>query len=189
FSATLLVTNVDDLDPQSWGSIDDLIDAGVGPQLLGFALSFTVIALFWRANVRVSRALVGMDGPTTAANLVAVALVILVPFTTRGISAPTDDPLALPTALYATNLALAACAQSAIWIIAHARGLQRVRLPRRGYAAALLDAAVVPVVFAASIPITFAAGPEAGQWTWASLIVLIPLARRFAARMASDPGR
>ena len=46
-----------------------------------------------------------------ATNLLAVALVMLIPFTTQGISDPESSQFALPTAMYALNIALASLAQ------------------------------------------------------------------------------
>lgn len=185
FSATLLIANLDAPSPESWRDMSSLLESGIGSQLFGFALSFAVIVLFWRANVHLVRGLTGLDGPTVIANLVATALVILIPFTTQGISDPASSDYALPTALYALNITLAALAQIAVSLIGRARGLERVSLTGRARAVDLAGAALTPVVFGISIPIALAFGPAAGQWTWLALVFLLPVVGRFQ-RAATD---
>ncbi len=190
FAATLLVANVDMPGGDAWRSWDALTGTGLGTQLFGFALSFVVIALFWRVSVNQMRGLVGTDGPTTAASLAAAGLVVLIPFTTQGISDPEAVGYALPTAMYALNIALASVAHIAVTVIARARGLESPRTSRRVHLARVADAAVSPVVFAVSIPVALALGPDAAQWTWLSLVVLLPAADRVRARVeAAGPDR
>ncbi|MFM9379343.1 TMEM175 family protein [Gordonia sp. VNK21] len=176
FSATLLITNLDAPAEEDWRSVSALLDSGLGAQLLGFTISFVVITLFWRVNVGILRQLSALNRPVIIANLVAAGLVILIPFTTSGISIDDVGDYPLPTALYALNIALASLAQTAIYLTAHhhrvlADGADR--LP-----AHLLASLVPPAVFLMSIPIAYAAGPAAGQWTWLSLVVLVPLSGR-----------
>ncbi|AVL99458.1 DUF1211 domain-containing protein [Gordonia iterans] len=182
FSATLLIANLDAPPGEAWRSVDSLLASGFGSQLFGFALSFVVIVAFWRANVRLMRELSGLDGPTMTANLVAVGLVIVIPFTTQGISDPASSDFALPTALYALNIALASLAQIAVSWLGRIRGLERNPTTGVQRAAGLITAWLPPVVFGASIPIALRFGPEAGQWTWLSLAILLPIAGRFLPR-------
>lgn len=191
FSATLLIANLDAPPAEAWHDMQSLIDSGFGTQLYGFVLSFVVIVVFWRANVQLMRNLTGLDGPTMIANLVTVGLVIVIPFTTQGISDPRSADFALPTALYALNIALAALAQMTMAGLGHLRGLEREPVPTRVQALDFASAALLPVVFGISIPITLAFGPAAGQWTWASLAVLMPLAAlltRRAQESSRSPG-
>lgn len=175
FALTLLIANVDAPPPAAWQSLDTLAASGVPVQLLGFALSFTVIAVFWRLNVRLMRRLTGMDGPTTFMNLVATGLVILVPFTTQGISDPSSSGLELPTALYAVNIALVSLAQTAMYQVARARGLERVASDASENRLLLADALVTPLVFVLSVPLALTFGAEVARWSWASLLVLGPV--------------
>lgn len=52
FALTLLVVNVDPPEAAAWTSLGALLDSGLGSQLLGFAISFIVIPVFWRVNHR-----------------------------------------------------------------------------------------------------------------------------------------
>lgn len=180
FSATLLIANLDAPPAESWHSLADLNDSGIWPQLFGFALSFAVIALFWRSNVALQRSMTGLDGPTITVNLLAVALVMLIPFTTQGISDPSSNDFALPTALYALNIALASLAQIAFAELGRVRGLVRNPLTGRARAVELASAWCPPIVFGASIPIALTFGPAAGQWTWLSLAFALPLLGRLS---------
>ncbi len=182
FAVTLLVANVDAPSPEAWRSLDALSDSGVLTQLVGLALSFTVIAVFWRINVRLMRKLTGMDGITTFMNLVAVGLVILIPFTTQGISDPDSAHLALPTAVYAINIALVALAQVGMFQVARSRGLERVPMSRYENGLTLVDALVTPTVFLLSVPVALLVGADAAKWTWAVLLVLGPLSGMLTLR-------
>ncbi|MGP3536714.1 TMEM175 family protein [Microbacterium sp. RD1] len=182
FAITLLIANVDPPSAEEWTSIPALASSGLGTQLLGLALSFTVIAVFWRVNVQMMRMLRGIDGPTVAANLVAVGMILLIPFTTQGISDPQSNDLPLPTALYALNIALAALAQTAVAQIGRARGLERSPTTARENRRSVLGALATPAVFLASVPVALLAGAEPAKWTWAGLLVLGPLWARLLAR-------
>jgi uncharacterized membrane protein len=182
FAATLLIANVDAPPADAWESMDALLASGAGAQLLGFALSFSVIAVMWRVNVRLTRRLTGLDGVTMAINLAAAASVVLIAFTTQGISDPDSQDYPLATALYAANIVLAALLQTAMFQIARARGLERIPTSRRRNALDTAAALVTPLIFLVSIPIALTWGAGAGKWTWATAIVLGPLVGTLAAR-------
>ena len=184
FAITLLIANVDAPHPAAWVDFDALVDSGVLSQLLGLTLSFIVIAVFWRVNVRVMKRLRGLDPATTFLNLVAVGFVILIPFTTQGISDPESAQYMLPTAMYAVNIALVSIAQLLLFEVARARGLERERTTARENTLHMADTLVTPVVFLASIPIGLLFGTDAAKWSWLSLVVLSPMAGTLAARAA-----
>ena len=182
FAATLLIANVDAPPAEAWTSLTALGESGVPTQAFGFALSFAVIAVFWRVNVRLIRRLRGLDGVTLAINLVAAGLVILIAYTTQGISDPSTADLPLPTAFYAANIALVALCQTVMFEVARARGLERVPTSRRHNLLDTAGALMSPVVFLVSIPIAMTWGATAGKLTWASLLVLGPLTGILTAR-------
>lgn len=186
FAATLLVSNLDPLEPQAWASLQGLADAGAVQQVTGFVLSFIVIAVFWRINVKLVRRLKAMDGPTVAANMLAACLVVLLPFTTQGISDPQTADLPLPTALYAVNVAAVAMAQTLMAQIARSRGLERHPVPSAVHRILLADALVTPLYFLATVPVALLAGAEAARLSWLGLLVVAPLVGRFALRRAEQ---
>jgi uncharacterized membrane protein len=194
FALTLLVVNVDPPVASDWASLDALIDSGLGSQLLGFAISFVVIAVFWRVNHRLIARIDAITPGVIVANLVATALVVLVPFSTQGISDSATSDLPLALAVYAVNISLAVIGQTAVFYVARHDGVVVNPLPKRADTIHTLDTLVTPAVFFASIPIAYAFGADWGRWTWASLIVLAPLSGRWAARrvariVAADDAR
>ena len=182
FAVTLLIVNVDLPEPEAWRDLGSLAASGVGQQLLGVALSFVVICALWRVNVRMIKGLTGLDGPMVFGNLLATGLVILVPFTTDAISNPATADLALPTALYAVNIAGVALAQAAVYQRGRAAGLERRPTSSRENGKVLLAATTTPVVFLASVPVALTVGAAAAQFMWVSLVVLLPLTGRLANR-------
>lgn len=181
---TLLAANIDVPPAEAWRSLDALAATGVPRQLGGFLLSFVVIAAFWRGNVRLVQGLSAMDPATTMANLVAAALVVLLPFTTQLISDPGLGSYPLPTVLYALNIALAALAQFTMSQVARRRGFERIPTTPRQHRADIVNALVTPAVFLASIPVALVWGGDAGKLCWLSLLVAAPLAGRLAGRPA-----
>jgi uncharacterized membrane protein len=182
FAVTLLVVNIDPPEASDWQSLDALLGSGLEWQLLGFAISFVVIAIFWRVNHRIIALFRAISPATIAANLVATAFVVLIPFSTQGISdvETADEPLAI--AVYAVNISIAILAQSAMYYVARRDGIIAHPLPRRADAAQFLDTLTTPVVFLASIPIAYAYGANWARLTWATLLVLGPISGLIAAR-------
>src|SRR5690606_9997728 len=80
FAITLLVANIDLPPSDAWRDASALLDSGIGTQLLGFLISFVVIALFWRNNTALLAGFRGIDGAVIAANLVLACLIVLIPF-------------------------------------------------------------------------------------------------------------
>lgn len=189
FAATLLISNVDAPPADAWQSVDALVESGAPTQALGFILSFTVIAIFWRLNVRLMNRLNGLDAVTTVLNLVAAGSVIFLAFTTQGISDPNSTDLRLPTVLYAVNVALASLMLTSMYQVARARGLMKHPTSRRRNLAELAAGIVTPVVFLASIPVTLVWGAVPGRWCWATLIVLSPIAGIIAGRITDAQKR
>jgi uncharacterized membrane protein len=179
---TLLVVNIDPPEAADWVSLDALLSSGLGWQLLGFAISFAVIAVFWRVNHRIVAGFSALTPGTIVANLIAIAFVVLVPFSTQGISdADTaDEPLAV--AIYAVDISLAVLAQTAMFAVARHDHVLRDPMPRRADRVKLIDTLTTPVVFLASIPIAYAFGADWGRYTWATLLVIGPLSGRWADR-------
>lgn len=180
FSATLLVTNLDLPSGEQWRSPGTLLGGRVGDQLLSFAISFVVIAGFWRLNHAVIARFEALDSAVITAGLVVAGLVVLIPFTTQGIGDPSTSELALPTALYAGNVALVVAASAVLLTLAWRRGLIRdADTDRR---AGLAGYATTMAVFLVSIPIAYGPGPDAAQLSWLSLVVLGPVADRLVRR-------
>ena len=182
FALTLLVVNIDPPKAADWTSLSALLGSGLEWQLFGFAISFVVIAVFWRVNHRIVAEFRALSPGTITANLVAIAFVVLIPFSTQGVSdiETADAPLAV--AVYAVNISCAVVAQTAMFYVARHDGVLAHPLPRRADRANLIDTLTTPAIFLISIPIAYAWGADAGRWTWALLIVVGPISGRLASR-------
>ena len=184
FAITLLISNLDLPPAEAWASVDTLLNSGLGDQLLAFGISFVVIAVFWKSNANLMSRFRGIDSPVIVANLLSAGLVVMLPFTTQGISEAGLSDLPLPTALYAVNVALAILAGQLVFEVGAARSLlvdpasPGVRWAWRA------DALAQVAVFAASIPVAYLAGADWGRATWLALVVISPLTGRWAARVA-----
>ncbi len=186
FALTLLIANLDLPPENAWQSLGALLDA-VGSQLLGFVISFVVIVVFWRSNSRLVARLTGLDARGVTLNIVLAGLIILIPFTTQGISDPGISDLALPTILYAVNLTAAILVQIVWFEGSVRRGLERVPTSPRVRRAELLDGLINPAVLVASIPVALVWGGSAAKYVWFAMLVLNPLSgllQRRAARKA-----
>lgn len=182
FAVTLLVVNIDPPEASDWTSLATLMESGLEWQLLGFAISFIVIAVFWRVNHRLVAGFRALSSGAIVANLVAIAFVVLIPFTTQGISdvETSDDPLAI--ALYAVNISCAVISQSVVFYVARHDGLIANPVPRRADHIRFLNTLTTPAVFLLSIPIAYAWGANAARWSWALLFVIGPVAGTLSER-------
>lgn len=186
FAITLLVANLDLPPAEAWQSVSTLFDSPFGEQLLAFAISFVVIAVFWKSNTNLLSRFRAIDSPVIAANLVGAGFVVLIPFSTQGISEDPFGALPLPTALYAVNVSLVILAHQLIFEIGCARGLLVDRVTPRARWAARVDVLAQVAVFVASIPIAFLLDSSWARTTWAALIVISPLTGRWSERVSAE---
>ena len=184
FAITLLIANLDLPPASEWTSVSTLLSSGLGDQLLGFAISFIVIAIFWRYNTVLLARFRGFDSAVISANLVTAGLIVFIPFTTQGISDPEISEYPLPTALYAINVALAILSQGVMVEFGRAHGLLVEPMTRAGARAARIDILAQVGVFALSIPLAYLAGPTWAQASWALLIPVGIVSGRWSARVA-----
>lgn len=190
FAITLLIANVDLPPAEAWQSPATLLDHGLDDQLLGFAISFIVIAVFWKRNTELLGGFTAIDGPVIAANLVTAALIVLLPFTTQSISDPQISELPLPVALYAANVALAIVSLSAMLEVGRARGLLADDVASAAARwAERVDVLAKIAVFAVSIPVAYLASADWGMFVWLSLLVVAPVTGRWSDRIAENAQR
>ena len=184
FAITLLITGVDVPPAKAWRSVQALLQSGFGNQILGFVLSFVVIALFWRLNYRLIGTMNGMTQRIVISNIVCVFFIILIPFSTHALNAPSLNGLPLPVAVYAANLALASLAQTGMYTIAKQSKLTIMSPRTRASAVAgQVSAYLLPFVFGFSIVLAYTVSIRVAQYSWLSLIVLMPLGARLEKRL------
>lgn len=184
---TLLVTTLDvGGDRATWADLGSLDDA-IGSQFVAFLISFVVIAAFWLKSHRLLSAVAAIDVPLIVLNLVLVAAVVVLPFTTEALGSGTVDDLPLPTAVYAVNIACASILATLNYVVARRRGLLRYDDDADTARGILLGGLAVAGIFFVSIPIAYYGSPEAARWSWLSLILLIRLVPFAASRWTKDP--
>ena len=123
----------------------------------------------------------GMTSRVLTANIVCAFFIVLIPFTTQGISDPSTRDLPLPTVAYALNIAFASLAQTAMYLLAESDGLVAPASGgRQTLSRQTLFALATPVVFLASVPVAVVFGALPAHVVWLSLVVIGPVAGRFA---------
>jgi uncharacterized membrane protein len=186
---TLLVLGLDVPQGLAEGELRGVLRSDVLPELGVAALSFAVIGLFWLSHRRVFSHLVRIDAAVLLLNLVFLAPVVLLPFSTQVLSRYGSYGVAVVG--YAATVALAASLLLWIWLYAIRRrrlvapSLDRADMLDVGY-----PAACTAIVFLASIPVTVLS-VDAAQYAWLALPVLLWLRRlrnrRSAAAAARSP--
>lgn len=149
-----------------------------GDVLLGFAISFFVIARFWLIHHRMSLLLRRVDGRFLVINLVFLASIVFLPFPTEVLGLYGGTTTAV--VFYAATMVCVGGLSYALWRHAgDARLMAPMSEPERREA---IERSVIPaVVFATSIPIAFATTTGAQLW-WLLLLVSHRLRRTRAWR-------
>lgn len=179
FSVTLLVTTLQVPPAPAWESLSALLDTGLGDQLIAFAISFVVIAGFWRSNHQALATFRALDSVTLRICIYLVAFVVFIPFTTRAISDPDPADLPLPTAVYAANVAAVVLLGVVLVVVARLRGLTDAPLISQ-----ISGGLTVAALFLASIPIAYRFGPGDAKLSWLSLLVISPVVDRVVTRVS-----
>ncbi len=121
------------------------------PSIFSYALSFTVIGLYWLAHWRRYDVIARADERLAMTNLVHLAFIALIPFPTALLGGHGDQPG--PVVVYALVVAGAGLAGTATWIYADRAGLIGQAVSRQTIRLATLRGLVLPVVFLASLPL------------------------------------
>lgn len=162
---TLLVLNLEIPHGLAGSEVADALWAE-RESLLAFAVSFAVIGRFWIAHHQFFGQLRAFDGRLIGLNLLYLAFVVLIPFSSDVLGEYGGESAAV--VLYAVNLAVTVLAGLAMWVHAWRAGLAAldVAAHREGRRRSLYIAAV----FAASIPVAFVA-PTVAPLLWFALFL------------------
>jgi uncharacterized membrane protein len=152
------------------------------PDIVGFAISFAVIGIFWLAHHSMSRYITAFDRRLLVLNLLFLGTIAFLPYPTDLVSR--EGSQAPATIFYACCCAAAGVAEAAFWLYASraSAGLAdplvaRVRVPY------LLRALRAPAVFLLSVPVA-PFSPTAAKYLW---ILMVPLSM-IIARVAPTGG-
>jgi uncharacterized membrane protein len=172
---TLLVTTLDiKSDPASWDTLAHFYDA-MGSQLLAFAISFVVIALYWVLHYRLIATFDALDLRLLVVNLFLLAAIVILPFTTESAGDPAVEHLPLPAVVLSVNLAAVSIAFTLIYVIARGRGLLRVEHSQREFRWRTALFLAPGLVFLASVPVAYAVDPGAARLVWLTLLFINPV--------------
>ncbi len=145
------------------------------PDLFAFAISFAVIGIYWIWHHRLMRMVREFDRGLMAVNLIYLAWIVLLPFSSQLIGEHGGD-VPVTAAFYIANLALVAISQSLM-----IRLILRHRLADPGYerdlALTLRSSDYTAAVFVVTAPL----GLVLGGWTplvWFPLMYLDPWQRK-----------
>jgi uncharacterized membrane protein len=174
---TLLVLNFNEPTGPDSEVLDQLTEQW--PSLLAYFLSFAVIGRFWVVHHRVFAGVRRLDSALLTLNLLYLAFVVLIPFTTEVLGDYGDTTEAV--VLYASALGGVAILN---WLMIrrtvtgdHLHPEHRDATEPFAGAAALTN----PAVFIASIPVAFVS-PLASELMWTALAITWPARRRAAQR-------
>jgi uncharacterized membrane protein len=177
---TLLAIEVrlPDLPPgQTDASFLDAL-AAVGPSFFAFVLSFVVIASFWVGHYRTFRYVVDADGRLVAINFAFLFCIAILPFPTSIIAH--EGNLASAAIIYAAFGFATGALATLLWVyparIAH---LTAPNVTAEIARYVTYRAAVIPVVFAVSIPVALVAPPLAWVLWFSSAGIQAIVTRRY----------
>ncbi len=140
--------------------------------LFAYAISFAVIGRFWVIHHRFFSDVVGFDGRLLALNILYLAWIVLIPFSSEVLGDHGGDADAV--ALYAVNLAAVAVLGWVLAFDAHRAGLTTIDpAQEREFR---VRAFFVALVFLVSIPVAFVS-PGLAPLLWLMLF-LDPVSRR-----------
>jgi uncharacterized membrane protein len=141
-------------------------------QILGFALSFAVIGIFWLSHHTIFRYVEAFDRPLIVLNLLFLGTIAFLPYPTQLLfSTSTKQPPAV--VFYAACAAAAGLAEAAVWVQAtRPAGGLAPRVGRHFRRNFLLRTLPAPAVFLLSIPLAYAA-PNATPAVYSWILIFI----------------
>jgi uncharacterized membrane protein len=140
------------------------------PGIIGFGISFAVIALFWVGHHSLFRFVTAFDRRLMLANLLFLGTIAFLPYPTALLSAVSSNQEAA-VVFYAACAGSAGLIETLMWLYATHTGLVGDTSPglRRLY---LLRTVRVPVVFALSIVVAVLVTPRVATYSWTAILVL-----------------
>lgn len=138
------------------------------PGILGFGISFAVIALFWLAHHSMYRYVKAIDRRLMLLNLLFLGLIAFLPYPTALLSASSTGQ-AQAVVFYAACAGSAGLFETLAWLYAQHAGLVQ-GLDEASQQLFLLRSVRVPVIFGISIVIA-QASPRAATYFWLALVV------------------
>jgi uncharacterized membrane protein len=162
-------------DPDSAADLAAQLGNG-SAQLVSYGISFYVIAQFWVVHRQIFRRLGEQEDGLEWWNFAFLFTITIMPFTSTLLGAFVRNPLAVD--IFALNLLLASLATEAMIVVGRRKGLLISDAKAR---AGRLSAAVVPVVMAVSIGLSWWS-TAAAMYLWILIAVAPGIIKRWSAR-------
>jgi uncharacterized membrane protein len=178
---TLLVLQLRVPEPSQLANPDSASDLAAqlsygSASLVSYVISFYVIAQFWMVHRQVFRRLSDQEEGLEWVNFVFLFTITIMPFASDLLGDFVGNPLAVD--IFALNLLLASLSTQVMIIIARRKGLLISDAKERS---AWISAAVVPVVMAASIGLSWWS-TSAAMYSWILIAVIPAVIERREAR-------
>ena len=156
------------------------------PSIIGFAISFAVIGIFWVGHHSLFRYIKAFDRRLILLNLLFLGVIAFLPYPTQLLSVTSTKQTAA-VVFYAACAGVAGLAEAAVWAYGTwpRAGLgPPVSAGLRRYL--LLRTLRLPVIFGLSIPVAFPA-PTVATWMWALIAVAGIVIDRTAPFAPAEP--
>ena len=153
----------------------------VGPQFLAFGISFAVITLYWLAHHRLGRTLAALDQLTMVANLVLIASIVVIPFSTSWVGDPGTEGLPLRRHFWRSTSP--SPLGSTLWCTCSRTGASYflARPSAREVQGSLVIGLSPGAIMLASVPVAYLASPVIAQLCWLLIIPTRVVGRRLGA--------
>jgi uncharacterized membrane protein len=161
--------------------LDDLGQAlrDRGDEFFAYGLSFAVIGTLWIGHHRFFGDLKAFDGTLMRLNLLYLAFIALVPFSSSVLGSYNNNSAAV--IVYSLNMVLISVAFSMQIVYAYRRDLMTEEAKRSRGGPLSAKSFIIPGVFAVSIPIALV-NPDNVPWLWLALPVLLRLGNAWEGR-------
>ncbi|MGY1702878.1 TMEM175 family protein [Geodermatophilus sp. SYSU D00766] len=179
---TLLVTTLDGTDRAGAWADPAALWAAIGTELVAFFVAFAIVAFYWRANHAFVARLHHLSGRLVTVDLVLLAFVVLLPFSTDAMGEH-QEPLA--TAVFAANVAVVSSTEAVMYVLACRTGLVSAPPSPRRMRLELVPQLVPPAFFLASIPVAYLVSSSAARLSWLGLLVVNPVVGVLVRRRAA----
>jgi uncharacterized membrane protein len=143
-----------------------------GDEFFAYGLSFAVIGALWIAHHQFFATLARFDGPLMVLNLVYLAFVALIPFSSSVLGSYAGESAAV--IVYALNMVAVSIVFSAQNVYAYRADLLDQSAEARREGPLVAESFVIPGVFAASIPLALVS-PDNTPYLWLLMPVLLRL--------------
>ena len=162
------------------GGVDDLTDRLLdeGPSLFAYALSFAVLGRFWLIHHRFFGGLERFDGALMTLNLIYLAFIALVPFTSQVLGDYGGESAAV--IVYAASMVGVTVTFGSQVVYAYRRNLLSPSFRDAARSGAAPGTFAATAIFGASIPIALVS-PTVATLSWLLIAIGDPVGERIAA--------